>query len=49
MKELETKGCVYLHAVVFVVHILDPGDELAGVEAVSHRLVLIALRTRAAN
>lgn len=34
----------HLHAVVLVVDVLKPGDELAGIEAVSHRLVLIPLR-----
>lgn len=35
----------YLHAVIFIIHILDPGNELASVEAISHRFVLITLRT----
>lgn len=35
----------YLHAVVFIVHILDPGNELTSVEAISHRFVLITLTT----
>lgn len=39
----------HLHAVVLVVHVLEPGDELARVEAVAHRLVLVALRGRAVH
>lgn len=34
---------IYLHAVIFVIHILDPGNELTSVEAISHRFVLITL------
>lgn len=33
----------YLHTVVFIVHVLYPGNELARIEAVSHRFVLITL------
>lgn len=36
---------IYLHTVIFVIHILDPGNELTGVEAISYRFVLITLRT----
>ena len=27
---------IYLHAVIFVIHILNPGNELASIEAISH-------------
>lgn len=36
----------YLHAVIFIIHILDPGNKLTCVEAISHRFVLITLRTQ---
>lgn len=36
---------IYLHAVIFIIHILDPGNELTSIEAISHRFVLITLRT----
>lgn len=42
----ETQG-PHLHAVVLVVHVLEPGNELAGVEPVAHGLVLIPLKKRA--
>lgn len=35
---------VYLHAVVFIIHVLDPGNELTSVEAISDRFVFITLR-----
>lgn len=37
---------VYLHAVVFIVHVLDPGNELTSVEAISDRFVFITLRKK---
>lgn len=36
----------YLHAVVFIIHILDPGNELTSIEAISDRFVLITLRIK---
>lgn len=36
----------HLHAVILVVHVLQPGDELAGIEPVTHRLVLVPLQER---
>lgn len=36
----------HLHAVVLVIHILEPGDELAGIEPISHGLVLIPLEKK---
>lgn len=36
---------VYLHAVIFIIHILDPGNELTSIEAISHRFVLVTLKT----
>lgn len=35
---------IYLHAVIFIIHVLDPRNELTSVEAISHRFVLITLR-----
>lgn len=37
---------IYLHAVILVIHILDPGNELASIEAISDRFVLITLRVK---
>lgn len=37
---------VYLHAVIFIVHVLDPGNELTSVEAISDRFVFITLRKK---
>lgn len=36
----------HLHAVILVIYILDPGNELTGIETISHRLVFITLRQR---
>lgn len=36
----------YLHTVIFIVHVLDPGNELTSVEAISDRFVFIALRKK---
>lgn len=36
---------IYLHAVIFIIHILDPGNKLTSIKAISHRFVLITLRT----
>lgn len=33
----------YLHAIIFIIDILDPRNELTSVEAISHRFVLITL------
>lgn len=41
----ETTADFYLHAVIFIIHILDPGNELTSIEAISHRFVLVTLRT----
>lgn len=35
----------YLHAIIFIIDILDPRNELTGVEAIPHRFVLITLAT----
>lgn len=37
---------IYLHAVILVIHILDPRNELASIEAISDRFVLITLRVK---
>lgn len=43
IKSLQTPD-TYLHAVIFIIHILDPGNKLASIETISHRFVLITLR-----
>lgn len=37
------KEAPHLHAVVLIIHILNPGDKLPSIEAISHRLVFIPL------
>lgn len=37
-------AAIYLHAVIFIIHVLDPGNELTSVETISHRFVFITLR-----
>lgn len=35
----------YLHAIIFIIDILDPRNELTSIEAIPHRFVLITLAT----
>lgn len=36
----------HLHAVVLIIHILNPGDKLPSIEAISHRLVFVPLEIK---